>query len=76
MPNLEKLKISAERCKGCELCIPFCPKKILYMSDKLNSKGYRIIAITSQDECTSCQMCAIMCPDVVFEVWRNSSGRS
>jgi 2-oxoglutarate ferredoxin oxidoreductase subunit delta len=76
MSNLEKLKIDAERCKGCELCVPFCPKNILYMSDQLNSKGYRIVAITSQDECTSCQMCAIMCPDVVFEVWRNSSGRA
>jgi 2-oxoglutarate ferredoxin oxidoreductase subunit delta len=76
MPELDKLKINAERCKGCELCVPFCPKDILYMSETLNSKGYRIIAITSQDECISCQMCAIMCPDVVFEVWRNAGGRN
>ena len=72
---MEKLKINAERCKGCELCIPFCPKQILFLSDTLNSKGYRTIAVKSQDECNSCQTCAIMCPDVVFEVWRNSGGK-
>lgn len=65
-----KLEIDGERCKGCELCVPFCPKNLLYMSDELNSKGYRMVAITSQEECTSCMSCALMCPDVALRVWR------
>lgn len=65
-----KLEIDGERCKGCELCVPFCPKDLLYMSDELNTKGYRMVAITSQEECTSCMSCALMCPDVALRVWR------
>jgi 2-oxoglutarate ferredoxin oxidoreductase subunit delta len=65
-----RLEIDGERCKGCELCVPFCPRDLLYMSDELNSKGYRVVAITSQDECTSCMSCALMCPDVALRVWR------
>jgi 2-oxoglutarate ferredoxin oxidoreductase subunit delta len=65
-----RLEIDGERCKGCELCVPFCPRNLLYMSDELNTKGYRVVAITSQEECTSCMSCALMCPDVALRVWR------
>jgi len=31
--------IDVETCKGCELCIPACPPKVLEMSTALNRKG-------------------------------------
>ena len=73
--EIVRLEIDRELCKGCELCVPFCPKEILFMSDKFNSKGYRYVEITSQAKCNSCQMCAIMCPDLVFTVWRVKRGK-
>ena len=29
--------IAAERCKGCELCIPACPPRVLRMSSERNA---------------------------------------
>lgn len=31
-------KIEKDTCKGCELCVHFCPKKVLLMSDSYFSK--------------------------------------
>jgi len=35
------IEIDKELCKGCELCMHFCPKKIIEMADGFNSKGSR-----------------------------------
>ena len=29
-----------ERCKGCKLCVEFCPRDVLVESQQTNSKGY------------------------------------
>ena len=29
-----------ERCKGCGICVEFCPRQLLAISDRANSKGY------------------------------------
>ena len=35
------LTFEQDKCKGCELCISVCPKKILGLSEAPNVKGYR-----------------------------------
>jgi 2-oxoglutarate ferredoxin oxidoreductase subunit delta len=55
--------IVAERCKGCEFCIEFCPTKCLELSDQYNSKGYHFPALVRLDDCTGCDICGMMCPD-------------
>lgn len=62
--------IAKERCKGCGLCVPACPEEILYLSDKLNSSGYRIVAIEDDEKCISCRFCAMTCPDAAIEIFR------
>ncbi len=58
-----------ERCKGCELCVAACPKKIIQMSkDTYNSKGFHIAICTDMKACIGCAFCATMCPDVVITV--------
>ena len=57
-----------ERCKGCQLCTTVCPKKIVYMSDQINSKGYYYATVTDLGSCIGCKFCAMMCPDVVIEI--------
>jgi 2-oxoglutarate ferredoxin oxidoreductase subunit delta len=64
------ITISQERCKGCSLCMEFCPKKAIYLSDKLNLKGYFVAAFAEDQECTGCGTCAVMCPDVAIEVFK------
>jgi 2-oxoglutarate ferredoxin oxidoreductase subunit delta len=65
------INIDRERCKGCALCIEFCPKKAIVISNDLNLKGYYVAAFDDGKECTGCATCAIICPDVAIEVEKN-----
>jgi len=60
--------VDAERCKGCELCIPACPPDVLAMSTDVNHMGYRFPQLFAG--CTGCAACLYVCPDFVFEVFR------
>lgn len=65
---MAKVTFLEERCKGCGLCIEFCPKNCMGFSDHLNSQGYHPARLTEAGKCISCAICARMCPDVVIEV--------
>lgn len=65
------VKIDKERCKGCALCIDFCPKGSIFLSEELNLKGYFVAAFDPSGDCTGCGHCALMCPDVAIEVARS-----
>jgi 2-oxoglutarate ferredoxin oxidoreductase subunit delta len=60
--------IAAERCKGCELCIPACPPDVLRMSGQRNSIGADVPELLPG--CTGCGACLLVCPDFCFEVYR------
>ena len=60
--------IDAERCKGCELCIPACPPEVLRMSTNRNASGYLLPELL--EGCTGCGACLMVCPDFCFEVYR------
>jgi 2-oxoglutarate ferredoxin oxidoreductase subunit delta len=60
--------IDVETCKGCELCIPACPPRVLSMSQELNHLGVRYPRL--HPGCTGCAACLMVCPDFVFEVFR------
>jgi len=68
------IKINEERCKGCKLCIHFCPLKILAVSETLNAKGFFPAKLTDERKCSGCAICAIMCPDVAIEVFKEEKG--
>lgn len=60
--------IEEDRCKGCELCIPACPVKVLAMSKEVNVNGFRYPKLLPG--CTGCTACQAVCPDYVFEVYK------
>ena len=64
------IEIDHELCKGCMICISFCPKEVISSSDKLNASGYLAAAFDGNDECTGCAICALVCPEVAIEVYR------
>jgi 2-oxoglutarate ferredoxin oxidoreductase subunit delta len=64
------LIINEERCKGCELCVSFCPKGVLALAPSLNRFGHHPAVVVRQEECTGCQACVLMCPDACIEVYR------
>ncbi len=67
---MPKVEFDRERCKGCELCVPVCPKDIVLMDDVINQKGYRVATVREMDKCIGCAMCARMCPDTVIKVFK------
>ena len=72
MSNL--IYIDENVCKGCNLCVVACPKKILTLdSSKVNAKGYNPACITAMDKCTACAMCAIICPDSAITVEKEAA---
>ncbi len=65
-----EIKINREKCKGCELCVHFCPKGCIVIDEAINNRGYRPGSFAKPDECTGCAICARVCPDIAIEVWR------
>jgi 2-oxoglutarate ferredoxin oxidoreductase subunit delta len=56
------VSINAVWCKGCGICVAFCPKKTL----ELNRDGKAFQA--RPDDCIRCGMCALYCPDLAVSV--------
>ncbi|MBW1785728.1 MAG: 4Fe-4S dicluster domain-containing protein [Deltaproteobacteria bacterium] len=70
-----KIEIDRELCKGCHICIEFCPTQSIEVDTSLNKKGYspaRPITNKAEGEkgCTGCAQCATVCPEVAIEVYR------
>jgi len=64
------IKTDEDRCKGCSLCVNFCPVHVLRISDKINMQGYHPVELIPEGGCTGCATCALMCPDQVITVFR------
>jgi len=64
------ISIEQELCKGCSLCIEFCPKGSIALSKKLNLKGYYLAEFDDEKGCTGCAICALVCPEIAIEVYR------
>ena len=66
-----KITIDENVCKGCEMCVNACPKKIIALAkDKINAKGYHPAQCVEPEKCIGCAACATMCPDVAITVER------
>jgi len=57
-----ELNINTEWCKGCGICVAFCPKQVLELNRKDKSEAVRL------DDCIACMMCELRCPDLAIEV--------
>lgn len=77
-----KIVIDKELCKGCKYCIISCPRGLITIEGKFNSKGYFPASVKTgksrskdtKNQCTGCAMCAEMCPEIAIEVWQEVSG--
>jgi 2-oxoglutarate ferredoxin oxidoreductase subunit delta len=58
-----EIHIIADRCKGCNFCIEFCPTDVLIESERFNVKGYHPPEIKYPDNCIGCKLCELICPD-------------
>ena len=68
---MPKVEINTKTCKGCELCVLYCPKGCMAPSSATNEKGVKPILFSDKEnKCTGCSFCAIVCPDVCITVYK------
>lgn len=78
---MPKITIDKERCKGCQLCILYCPKGQIKPDKNLNKKGIQAVVFlggaaakrrgaVSGSNCSGCKFCAIICPEAAIEVYK------
>ncbi len=58
-----RVYINEERCKGCGLCITFCPTHVLERAARFNTRGYHPPEAAHPENCTGCDICGHFCPD-------------
>ncbi len=63
-----KIEIDEDLCKGCGLCIMFCPQKVFERSEELNKKGVFPPTVVRADQCVECRLCELICPDFAIAV--------
>lgn len=52
----KSLTVNKDWCKGCNICVAFCPKNVLELKDgKVNIKDL--------ESCIQCGQCELRCPD-------------
>ena len=56
------VEINRDWCKGCGICVVFCPKKALEKDDHEKARWAR------PEECNLCGVCELRCPDMAIEV--------
>ena len=62
------IHIIIERCKGCQLCVAYCPRDALEMSDLFNAKGYHPPQVCDVQGCVACGLCEMICPEFAIYV--------
>ena len=58
-----EVRIFATWCKGCNICVEFCPTNVLAMHPNGN---YPIVV--AAEKCTGCHFCDTHCPDLAISV--------
>jgi NAD-dependent dihydropyrimidine dehydrogenase PreA subunit len=59
---MSHISIEPEECKGCRLCVEFCPKKCIAIGSSINKMGYQYAEFRST-QCTACGICYYVCPE-------------
>ncbi len=59
---IKKIVVNTDWCKGCGICVHFCPKKVLGLNE--NEK----ITVLNEQDCICCMLCEQRCPDFAIEI--------
>ena len=65
-----RVKVLSQYCKSCGYCVKFCPRHVLEIGTKVNSKGYEYVTPARPEDCIGCAICGRMCPDGAINVYK------
>ena len=63
-----EIHLIPERCKGCQLCVTYCPRGVLEMSSLFNAKGYHPPQVCHATGCVVCGLCEMLGPEIAIYV--------
>lgn len=61
--KLHTIEIIEKYCKGCYICVEFCPKQVLELPP-----GEFVVAVKNLEACIACMQCELRCPDFAIKV--------
>jgi len=65
--NWGEVRVFGHWCKGCGLCIAFCPMEVFEAGDDGHPR------VRFPERCTGCKWCEMHCPDMAIQVIRHTS---
>ncbi len=57
-----RIEITQAWCKGCDICVRFCPEGVLALD-----AHEKVVAI-DPEACTGCRLCDLLCPDFAIAI--------
>jgi 2-oxoglutarate ferredoxin oxidoreductase subunit delta len=68
-----KIEVDEDLCKGCNLCIMFCPQRVFEPAEELNKKGVFPPRVIREEKCVKCHLCELICPDFAMAIIEEDS---
>jgi 2-oxoglutarate ferredoxin oxidoreductase subunit delta len=77
--NMGEIRIDPRYCKGCDICIQYCPMKVFEKSEEPNERGRYLPIARHKEKCTAlrltalcnrrvCGLCEDLCPDQAITI--------
>lgn len=63
-----EIVINRRWCKGCKICVDYCPKGVLTMDEEGKA------AVHDGELCSGCRLCEFRCPDYAITIDEESVG--
>lgn len=57
-----RIEIVRAWCKGCDICVRFCPETCLALDEEEK------VVVVDPEACTGCRLCELLCPDFAIAI--------
>ncbi|MFQ3662987.1 MAG: 4Fe-4S binding protein [Chloroflexaceae bacterium] len=69
---MHTIQIDERWCKGCALCVIYCPTRALEVAARFSPRGVHPPELVRVERCNGCRLCELLCPDFAITVTEES----